>query len=263
MDTKVEQKNKQIQLIHLGPNHVDSNILKGLEQSRKAVRYRDAYQISCAGGEAWLFDYNVLVCWELKEKELNDLCLEISSKPLTSERMNFSEQYRYRISPDEEYEIQNDLLVIPSDDHFSRLALSHAFAQSIKLNYFEEKVLNLITDNSHITSQLAEQGKVKMSRKELSKLRGRLFMAVSDVRLNFGLLDTPEFFWDFPKLEPYYTKLSSYLEINPRLEILNAKLTTLHEFLDMLTSEQHHKHSAFLEWIIIVLIAVDILIYFF
>ena len=91
----------------------------------------------------------------------------------------------------------------------------------------------------------------------------RLFCTTSDIILHFNLLDTPEFFWDYPEYEPIYQLGSKYLELAPRLEILNQKLDTIQTLLDMLSQEQNHKHSAFLEWIIIVLIAVDILIYFF
>jgi uncharacterized Rmd1/YagE family protein len=44
---------------------------------------------------------------------------------------------------------------------------------------------------------------------------------------------------------------------------MNKKLETIHGMLDMLAAEQYHKHSSFLEWVIIVLIAVDIVVYFF
>jgi uncharacterized Rmd1/YagE family protein len=79
--------------------------------------------------------------------------------------------------------------------------------------------------------------------------------------LHYGLLDTPEFFWDYPELEEGYLKLAKYLELQPRIDILTRKLDTIQGLLDMLADEQNHKHSAFLEWIIIVLIAVDIVIY--
>jgi uncharacterized Rmd1/YagE family protein len=57
--------------------------------------------------------------------------------------------------------------------------------------------------------------------------------------------------------------LAKYLDLQQRIEILGKKLATLQNMLDMLAEEQHHKHAAFLEWIIIILIAVDIAIYFF
>jgi uncharacterized Rmd1/YagE family protein len=89
-----------------------------------------------------------------------------------------------------------------------------------------------------------------------------LFETRSDILLHFGLLDTPEFFWDYPELEPNYLSVAKYLELVPRTELLNRKLEAMHELLEILAGEQNHKHSSFLEWIIIILIAVEIVLFF-
>jgi uncharacterized Rmd1/YagE family protein len=102
-----------------------------------------------------------------------------------------------------------------------------------------------------------------MTRRELAKLRGKLYDTTSDITLHFSLLDTPEFFWGYPELEENYYLLLKYLDFQQRIDILEKKLETIQKLLNMIADEQNHKHSAFLEWIIIVLIAVDIIVYFF
>jgi uncharacterized Rmd1/YagE family protein len=159
--------------------------------------------------------------------------------------------------------IHNDKLTVPDHQELIRLALSHAFAQSAKLEFFEAAAQEIIVQNAPLSKQLAKTGKVAFSRRKLAKLRGQLFVTSSDITLNFNLLDTPEFFWDYPELEGYYQQLAKYLDLQPRVEILNQKLDTIYSLLDMLATEENHKHAAFLEWIIIILIAVDIVVYFF
>jgi uncharacterized Rmd1/YagE family protein len=129
------------------------------------------------------------------------------------------------------------------------------------LSFFEDKAKAVIQHNSYISKQLAATGKIPLTRRKLAKLRGVLFDTSSDISVHFNLLDTPEFFWHYPELEDYYLHLSKYLDLQLRINILNKKLATIHELLDMLATAQHHKHSAFLEGIII-LIAIDIVIYF-
>ena len=226
------------------------------------VRYRDAYRFRFEDGDAWLFDYGVLVCWNVSEDERMNIYRSLESIIISSDGLPLLEQYRYEIKLSEGLRIHNDCLLIPNDSELNCLALSHAFAQSAKLNFFEEKAQAVIQKNSHISKQLALSGKVPLSRLELAKLRGVLFDTSSDITLHFNLLDTPEFFWDYPELESYYQALAKYLDLNPRIEILNKKLNTIQGLLDMLAAEQYHKHSAFLEWVIIWLIAVDIIIYF-
>ncbi|WP_353889590.1 RMD1 family protein [uncultured Paraglaciecola sp.] len=98
--------------------------------------------------------------------------------------------------------------------------------------------------------------------KMLSMLRGPLFSTKSDILLHFNLLDTPEFFWEYPEEEQKYLNVSKYLDITPRVELLTMKLSTINELHEMLAAEQNHKHSSFLEWIIIILITVEIVLFF-
>ena len=72
---------------------------------------------------------------------------------------------------------------------------------------------------------------------------------------------TREFFWEYPELESVYQHAANYLEIRNRTQVLSTRLETVHELFEMLADEQKHKHSATLEWIIIWLIAVEILMF--
>jgi uncharacterized Rmd1/YagE family protein len=130
------------------------------------------------------------------------------------------------------------------------------------LEQFEALAERTITENTYLSETLANTGKIPLSRKALAKLRGRLFQTKSDILLHFNLLDTPEFFWEYPDREASYNVVAKYFDLTPRVELLTLKLETIRELLEMLATEQNHKHSATLEWIIILLIAVDIAVYF-
>lgn len=254
---------KRISIALLGRRIEASQLDTVLIERLAAVRYRDAYYLKSKQGFAFLFEYGVLVCWDLAEDERQALCYQLGGVILDEIKRPLLESYTYQYADGGQVSIHNDHLILPSQDLMLHLALSHAFAQSVKLDFFEEKAQLVIQENAYISKRLAQTGKVPLSRRDLAKLRGVLFDTSSDITLHFGLLDTPEFFWDYPEREQDYVLLAKYLDLLPRVEILNRKLSTIHELLDMLAAEQHHKHSAFLEWIIIILIAVDIIIYFF
>ena len=92
-------------------------------------------------------------------------------------------------------------------------------------------------------------------------MRGQLFLTKNEILLKYELLDTPEFFWEYPELQPLYEMGASYLEIRQRTEMLSLKLETIHEMFEMLDDDLKHQHSSKLEWIIIWLIAVEIVIF--
>lgn len=254
---------KRITIALLGAHLKQECIETKLIHELGAVRYRDAYCMTRSAGECWLFDYGVLVAWDLSEGDRFALCDALQDcfdAPLSRPAI---EQYTYTVEQGQPLTVHHDVLSLPDEQALTRLALSHAFAQSAKLGHFEDAAQQVIQRNAYISKQLAQHGKVALRRRELAKLRGILFDTSSDITLHFGLLDTPEFFWDYPELEDSYQKLAKYLDLQPRVDILTKKLATIQSLLEVLAAEQYHKHSAFLEWVIIWLIAVDITIYFF
>lgn len=252
---------KIIHLAHIG-SHLKEGAAEYLVSKKSAVRYRDAFYLKYPVGEAWLMQYGVLVSWDMKADEQQQLCNELKEWFVDAGVEQVSERYSYYVSQGADYQVKHDVITLNDSDKLIRLALSHAFAQSTKLQVFEDRAQQVINKNRSITKELASTGTIKLTRKKLAMLRGVLFDTGSDISLHFNLLDTPEFFWDYPEMEPYYALLAKYLDLKPRIDILNHKLATIRELLDMLASEQHHKHAAWLEWIIIILIAVDIVVYF-
>jgi uncharacterized Rmd1/YagE family protein len=231
-----------------------------LEHYRSA-RYRDALFMEYEQGEVWLFDYGVLVSWDLKDEQVRALIKRLDDLIVEPALDMEMESYTFSTGGGELL-MHRDHIRLSGDGPQERLAVSHALAQSAKLAMFESQAQRVIHENEYISQALASTGKIPLSRRELAKLRGTLFSVTSDILLNFNLLDTPEYFWDYPELEPHYSHVSRYLDIVPRITVLNKKLDTIHELLNMLASEQNHKHSSMLEWIIILLIAMEIIIFF-
>lgn len=227
----------------------------------RASRYRDATHIEFDNGEAWVFDYGVVIFWGIPEHLKSNLLQRLND--FLVDPINKLEMENYTFTLDAPANsVGSDQIALHSNNKMDRLAVSHALAQSVKLARFEEIAQQVISDNAYIPKTLANKGRIPLSRKAVAQLRGRLFSTKSDIILKFNLLDTPEFFWDHPELEPLYQMAARYFEVVPRTELLNKKLATIHELLEMLATEQNHAHSSKLEWIIIILIAVEIVLAF-
>jgi uncharacterized Rmd1/YagE family protein len=230
-----------------------------LLNNERGVRYRDAVHIDLPTGEVWVFDYGVVVFWAVDEDERHALLHRLH---LDTTLVSDSMQELFRFNTDgKEVRISRDNITLADDDILTRLAISHALAQSLKLNEYESEAQRTIQDYSALPQALATTGKIALNRREIAKIRGHLFSTKSDIILHYGLLDTPEFFWEYPEYETTYNIASRYLEIRQRIDLLSKKLETIHEMFEMLAEEQKHQHTAFLEWIIIVLIAVEIIMF--
>lgn len=210
------------------------------------------------GGHAFIFKHGIAILWDIEDEAF--FFKKLSS---SSASCKVSEELNYKHSSDHHIKIEMDTVYLDKLDELTMLSVSFAIAQSIKLSEFEGAMLESLSETEHIPKELAQYGQVPMKRKEIAKERGRLFLTKSRIYLHFELLDTPEFFWEYPELESYYLATRKYLEIQPRIEILNRKLNILQEILGILADEQHHKYSSLLEWIIIILIAFEIIIFIF
>lgn len=204
-----------------------------------------------------IFAYGAAVHWNIgpeQQSRLHHLLLEHADNPLEIvEEDNFT--YALNCSTTR---IVEDHIEVESSDPILLFALSQGMAQSIKLAYFETHALRTITNTNYIPKSLAQDGRINLNRQEIAQIRGQLFLTKSDIILNYDLLDIPDFFWEYPEYEPFYSVAAKYLEITQRIEVLSKKLETIHELFEMLADEQKHRHSSALEWIIIWLIAFEI-----
>ncbi|MBL6987218.1 MAG: RMD1 family protein [Methylobacter sp.] len=209
--------------------------------------------------QSWsaIFAYGAVVHWNVSTEQqlkLHQLLLNHAENPLTHiEEDNFTFALDCPST-----RIIEDHIEIESSDPILIFSLSQGMAQSIKLASFETNAITTINNTSYIPKSLAESGKIKLSRHQIAKIRGQLFLTKSDIILNYDLLDTPDFFWEYPEYEAFYGITAKYLEVSQRTDVLSKKLETIHELFEMLADEQKHRHSSILEWIIIWLIAFEI-----
>lgn len=234
-----------------------------LSRQTHAARLRNVIVLTPDEGVfAFLFDYGVCVLFQYDyeaEKRLLDLLGKHAIHPLE----NFvEEELSYQLVTEAGIRIRNDLIEVDDLSQLTCLSLSHALAQSTKLASFEASIEETIKKTKYIPETLANKGSIAMSRRKLAKERGRVYLEKSHIILQFNLLDTPEFIWEYPELEHYYLALSRYLEISPRATVLKNRLEVIQELLEMMADEQKHSHSSMLEWIIIILIASEIVLFF-
>jgi uncharacterized Rmd1/YagE family protein len=206
-------------------------------------------------GLIFYFPNGIVIIWGFSNLENEHIVTEITPF-LVHPVKKITESLSYSIGKGST-EIKDDHIHLETKDPSLWLSLSFALAQSIQLSQFEEIIQKTVEKTKYIPRSLAQKGKISLSAAELAKFRGKIFMERSYINLHFNFLDSPEFLWENPEYEKYYQKFSKYLEIKERSDILNKKLDVLHDIFEVLSDEQKHRHSSLLEWIIIVLIAVE------
>ncbi|KAI0526321.1 hypothetical protein F5B22DRAFT_632832 [Xylaria bambusicola] len=213
--------------------------------------------------EVFLFDYGVVVIWGMsithEQRFLKDIAKfeleKLDPDDVETECFNFyyTREYQARI--------YNDFITLRDrGNYMTKLAISHALAQSVKTSLFEELLASTIDACKDIPTQIALAGKIALSQTQINMQIGELFILRINIHLNGSLLDTPELFWVEPHLEPVYQAVRSYLEMDQRVGLLTERLDVIADLLAVLKDQLSHGHGEMLEWIVIVLIAAEILV---
>lgn len=75
------------------------------------------------------------------------------------------------------------------------------------------------------------------------------------------VLDKPDITWDNPEADRLYTTMAGLFELSQRYLEIKHKSETLLDMTSVFTDLSHARRAARLEWIIIILIAIEIVIY--
>lgn len=245
--------------------------LTALASSFKRKNYtsrltRDLFHVSSVSSpvDVFIFNHGIVVLWGLKKsQELSWLARlrKIAIEPRAAvDTDHFCFRFGEEISIDAHDRFKLDVITLDEDNAQVKLAISYGLAQSIKLETFEESIQLAIRKNGYLPEEMALRGRISLSRRALLQRIGEIFIARSSINLSSEYLDVPEFFWRNPNLEPYYIMAKQFLEIPSRVTALNQKLDVLQELLAILSAQVQHRHSSFLEMIIIILIFAEITI---
>lgn len=218
-------------------------------------------------GEIFFFQHGCFVMWGLyktAEKTLLNIVKDFSLESLEKvEKDQFIVRLgkQTQIAPHARFNADIITLDIADADNVQiKLAISYGLAQSVKLEAFEESIAKTVADNSHIPNELAAKGRISLSRRAISKRIGEIFIERSSVNLKSDYSDIPEYFWRYSNLESYYVMTEKYLDIPKRVNALNHKLDVLHETFDVLNNQLQHRYSSMLEFVIILLIFIEIIL---
>ena len=149
------------------------------------------------------------------------------------------------------------------DTILAKIAFSSGLARSTKLAVLESLLSDYFESTKSIPEVLSRGGRMPFTRSFISQKTGQLLSIRAQLNLYSELTDSlPDLFWDSRHelgLEGYYDQVGKALDTNIRIKVLNEKMDYAQEIASVLRQQLSEKHGVRLEWIIILLIAVEVL----
>ncbi|KAK4877888.1 hypothetical protein RN001_010394 [Aquatica leii] len=243
----------------------DLYVSQSVENNSDVLHAFAKYQVGKEPREIFFFREGSVVMWNITDLESSNLLsfLKRYEQDAYSERLVQGEielmNYRHQLTGKPSMlEKSGEFLVVPQENLLDKYTFSNTMALSVKLGIWEALLDKYIDSIEYVTEDLKHGAKIKMSREEVLRKHGELFALRHVINLSSDLLDVPDFYWDREQYESLYMQMCTYFNIGRRTKVMNEKLNHCIELIELLSTHLSDKHHIRLEWMIIILIMVEV-----
>ncbi len=206
-----------------------------------------------------IFDYGVVVFGNYDETHKSEFIRFVKNyaeKPLD---MDISETYL--LETDEKANrssVKNNVVVVPKvTPSVCRIVMLNV-GQSVAFEFYELLTEGLLQSSRQFTTELELKGKLSVSKKELLRFIGKTLNIKNSIVDNLYILDDPNMVWDDEELNYLNRNLKTNFDTFARFKDLDYRLQIVENNLRLFTDVLNHREGTFLEWIVIILISVEI-----
>ncbi len=154
--------------------------------------------------------------------------------------------------------VTNESITLKEASPLSFIIIALVISQSVGLEKHEQDLEKHFARSRRLLDMTKGHSLIKRSK--LAQFAKELTFIRHAMLTDLFLLDKPNILWDNAEAEDLYNRLASILELKDRFEIVAFKLSNLKDDIARVLNLINHKHSEFLEWIIIILIGIEIVV---
>ncbi|PTB61904.1 DUF155-domain-containing protein [Trichoderma citrinoviride] len=224
------------------------------------------------GGDIFVFPSGTIVTWSLPPDVVTRQILRAAEEPHPEELREVEDLEFTTDNSRETSTLKGDVVVLGTrkehkdgdflDTTLAKVAFSSGLARSTKLAVLESALTSYFESTRNIPALLSQGAGVPLSRRFILQKTGELLSLRAKLNHYSELTDNlPDIFWDSRSelgLEGYYDQVGRALDVNVRIRALNQKMDYAQEIATVLREMSSEQHGTRLEWIIIVLIFVEV-----
>jgi uncharacterized Rmd1/YagE family protein len=211
-----------------------------------------------AGKYQQFFNYGVIVFSGYTEEEMRWGIKTVSAYQKNPMPALLRDEFQIRVEEGKESSFDfNEAVLGKMDEKVIRIAMLN-LAQSVSLDYYHDVSENLLTQVKVFTSQLELTGNLKISRRNMRKFLGKALNTQIDIAENIYIFDAPELVWDDEYLDKLNQGLMKHFDLRVRFSEIEYTLRIIEDNLTVFREIIHQRESNTLEYIIIVLILVEV-----
>lgn len=134
-------------------------------------------------------------------------------------------------------------------------------SQSVTLDYYSEQTSKLLEETNFHTQIMEKKGRLAITGKNLKMFIGKTLLLKNRIAENLYIFDSPPETWEDERLDKLYTELKRNFDLQERFRNVSEGLGIVKENLDLFKDILQYRNTVMLEWIIIGLIAIEVVHY--
>jgi required for meiotic nuclear division protein 1 len=214
---------------------------------------------SFSGGKyQYYFNYGVLVLAGYNEDEMKWAVKAISAfqkNPLTPW---LRDDHELTVEEGSSIAFQFDEVILDRiDEKVIRVAMLN-LAQSVALDYYHDVTESLLNEVKGFATELEITGRLKISRKNMMRFIGRSLNTQNEIAGNIYIFDSPDLVWEDEYLDTLHRGFMKYFDLRVRYNEVEYTLRIIEDNLTVFREIIHQRESTILEFIIIILILVEV-----
>ncbi|EZH71538.1 hypothetical protein ATO12_06945 [Aquimarina atlantica] len=210
------------------------------------------------GQYIYIFKYGVVCFYNINRDEIEQICNEILMYAKNIVMTDISENVNIVLGKTTNKVSFGTITLREFDVESLRLVMLNT-SQSVALDNYTNISEQILEDTKSHTSYLEENGRLDISGKKLKKYIGRVLNIKNKISENLYIFDSPDITWDDENLNKLNQDLKRIFDLKDRYRSVHDQVEIIKENLELFKDIMFHKESSKLEWIIIILILVEVM----
>jgi len=210
----------------------------------------------------YVFKYGVVCFLNYDDADIAQFLILISPYCRNLFEQKLTEEFQIETNAKENKFGYNKIEIVDEDTEILRLIMLNV-SQSVALDYYSEQTNLLLEETNYHTLILEKRGKLDISGRRLKKYIGKTLNLKNRIAENLYIFDSPDEAWEDENLNKIDIGLKRTFDLQERFRNIQEGLEIVKENLELFKDIMQYRNSNLLEWIIIVLIFVEVVNLFF
>jgi len=236
------------------------NIRKCRQELALPILFSDSDELFLQSGEdqfIYVFQYGVVAFFNHNSAEINAFVKQLNPAARDWEDQELSETMKVVVVPGTNEVAFDHVTISDFDPEAIRLIMLNT-SQSVALDKYLEITDELLSETSQYIDTLEAHGTLKISGRKLKMFIGHVLKIKNQISENLYIFDSPDITWENEALNKLNASLKQTFDLKDRYRYIYERTAIIKEDLELFKDIMDHRESSKLEWIIILLILVEV-----